>query len=214
MNPGKFWRARNGQTLIEILIGLGVAAIIIGGAVYSIVFTLSSGSETEKKQVATGLARELIDQVRTVADANWLDLYNLPSKATSSSYYVMASGTILTATSGYRTVAVSDENYRVFFAIENVNRDVSDDITTSGGNDDPSTQKITARVQWPAGGVSPSEFSIVDYATRWHTRVFRQDDWSGGISTTATTTETATRISSSTSFIEIDAASGTIKLSL
>lgn len=214
MIAGKFWQVREGQTLIEILIGLGVAAVIIGGAVYSIVFTLSSGSETQKKQGATGLARELIGQARTLADANWLDLYNLPTKATSSSYYVAASGTILTATSGYQTITVDKENYRVFFSIENVNRDVSDDITASGGSDDPSTQKITAHIQWPAGGISPSEFSIVDYITRWRTRVFRQDDWSGGISPTATTTETATRISSSTSFIQIDAASGTIKLSL
>jgi len=210
----KSWRNREGQTLIEILIGLGVAAVIIGGAVYSIVFTLSSGSETQKKQAATGLARELIGQVRTLADGNWLDLYDLPIKGDDGSYYVMSSGTILVATSGYQTATIDAENYKVFFSIKDVSRDVNDDITEAGGNDDPSTQKVTARVQWPAGGISPSEFSIVDYITRWRTRVFRQEDWSGGVSLTATTTEKATKISSSTAFIEINAASGTIELSL
>lgn len=210
----KSWRAREGQTLIEILIGLGVAAIIIGGAVYSLVFTLSSGTENQKKQAATGLATELISQTRTVADADWLGIYNLPSKGTSTSYYIMASGSILIATSGYETATVDDENYEVFFSLENVSRDVSDNITESEGIDDPSTQKITAKVRWPAGGTSPSEFSVSDYITRWRTKVFRQDDWSGGLNLTATTTETTTKISSSTDFIDINAASGTIRLVL
>lgn len=210
----KSWRAREGQTLIEILIGLGVAAIIIGGAVYSIVFTLSSGTENQKKQAATGLATELISQARTVADADWLGIYNLPSKGTSTSYYIMASGSILIATSGYKTAIVDNEDYEILFSLENVSRDVNDDVTESGGTDDPSTQKVTAKIRWPAGGTSPSEFSIGDYITRWRTRVFRQDDWSGGLNLTATTTETTTKISSSTDFIEIDAASGTIKLVL
>lgn len=211
----KSWRAREGQTLIEILIGLGVAAIIIGGAVYSIVFTLSSGTENQKKQAATGLATELISQVRTVADADWLGVYNLPNKGTSTSYYIMASGSILIATSGYETAIIDNEDYEIFFSLENVSRDVSDDITESGGGtDDPSTQKVTVKIRWPAGGTSPSEFSIADYITRWRTRVFRQDDWSGGLNLTATTTETTTKISSSTVFIDINAASGTIKLVL
>lgn len=209
----KFWRKREGQTLIEILIGLGVAAVIIGGAVYSIVFSLSSGSETQKKQVATGLARELIGQVRTLADANWTDIYGLPSKATSSSYYVVASGTILIATSGYEAVSIEGESYKIFFSVENVDRDLNDDIADSG-SDDPSTQKITAYIQWPVNGVAPSEFSVVDYITRWRTKIFQQDDWSGGTSSTAVTSGATARIATASSTIEIDAASGTIKLSL
>ncbi len=214
MPARNFFSKREGQTLIEILIGLGVAAIIIGGAVYSIVFTLSSGSETQKKQIATGLAKELIDRTRTVADANWLDVYNLPVKATSSSYYVMASGTVLIATSGSQIITVDNDHYKVFFSLENVSRDVNDDITEGTGVDDPSSQKITAWVQWPADGINPSEFQIVDYITRWRTKVFRQDNWGGGISLTATTTETATKITSSSPFVNINIASGTIQLSL
>lgn len=65
-----------------------------------------------------------------------------------------------------------------FFNVENVNR-LGDDIVTSGGSDDPSTQKITSRVQWTAIDKTP-EVKIATYLTRWRNFVFHQTDWSGG----------------------------------
>ena len=83
-----------------------------------------------------------------------------------------------------------------FFSVENVNRS-GDDIVTSGGTDDPSTQKITSRVQWVAGDKTP-EVKIATYLTRWRNFVFHQLDWVGGSGQDGPFTEPGNVFSTST----------------
>ncbi len=66
-----------------------------------------------------------------------------------------------------------------YFYVENVNRDNSGDITASGGTNDPSTQKVTAILEWESVQ-GTSQFALSEYIMRWRNRVFRQTDWSGG----------------------------------
>ncbi len=66
-----------------------------------------------------------------------------------------------------------------YFYVENVNRDTGGDIVISGGTEDPTTQKVTAVLQWDTSQ-GTQEFTFFEYMTRWRNRVFHQSDWSGG----------------------------------
>jgi prepilin-type N-terminal cleavage/methylation domain-containing protein len=86
-----------------------------------------------------------------------------------------------------------------YFNIENVSRDSNGDIVTSGGNNDPSTQKITVYIEWPTTSGDTGQVSVVDYVTRWANRVFNQSDWSGGSGQTGVITEPNNRFDNATS---------------
>ena len=86
-----------------------------------------------------------------------------------------------------------------YFTIENVMRDSNGDITAAGGNDDPSTQKITSYVEWPGAGTATGQVSIIDYVTRWANRILNQSDWSGGSGESGVLTDPSNRYYDATS---------------
>ncbi len=72
-----------------------------------------------------------------------------------------------------------------YFSIENTCRSATasstiDTFPCDGGYfDDPSTQKVTAVVNWPTTQTI-AEMKLVEFLTRWKNDVFHQQDWSGG----------------------------------
>jgi hypothetical protein len=66
--------------------------------------------------------------------------------------------------------------YTRYFFVDNVSRDGGGDITTSGGADDPSTQKVTVVTVTPQG----ANLVLVQYLTRYRARSYWQTDWAGG----------------------------------
>jgi prepilin-type N-terminal cleavage/methylation domain-containing protein len=202
-----------GQTLLEILIAISIAAIVIGAAAYGISFILTSTTVNQQRQSAVALAEDLVNKVRSVADANWLDIYNLDGKGATSTYHVVASGTAFIVATGTQLVTVDGVDYTISFSVENVKRDALDNIVTEGGNDDPSTQKIIAAAQWTVGTTTP-KFQVVDYLIRWQNRVFNQTDWSGGSGQEGPLTDPNNKFASSTSNIDFVSTPGVIKLNL
>jgi len=206
-----------GQSLIEVLVGLGIAAIVIAGASIAISFMLQSNTANQKTQSASSLVQQLSDKIKVIGGANWNDIYNLPTKGSSTQYYVNASGTALTIATGTQSVSVGGVNYALFFSIENVCRsdDSSSTITgtapcVSGSSDDPSTQKITSYAQWQAGGKT-TQVTIFNYLTRWKNKVFKQTDWSGGGSQDGPITLENNKFSSSTN-IDYSTTTGAIRI--
>lgn len=94
-------REEKGQSLIEIMIALGIGTILIGAAVFAVVFMMKSSKSNQKTQAASLLARSLADQVHAVASGNWFDVYNLVS---TTNYFVIASGTTLGVVQGEQGV--------------------------------------------------------------------------------------------------------------
>ena len=82
-----------------------------------------------------------------------------------------------TVISGEESFDISGSNFIRYFYVENVNRDANGNIVSSGGTEDPSTQKITVTVTWPG---TTTGISFSEYVTRTGSSVFRQTDWSGG----------------------------------
>src|SRR3989304_7178527 len=63
--------APKGQTLMELLLALGIFAFIMT-AVFALVFGgLTTGLRTEEQDRATLLAQEGLDAVRSIRDTNW-----------------------------------------------------------------------------------------------------------------------------------------------
>jgi len=207
------FKSNKGQSLIEVLIAISIAAIVIGASVYGISFMLSSMTSNEQRQTATALAEDLINKVHSIADANWLDIYNLPYKGATSTYHVVASSSLLAVATGTESITINSVNYTLYFSVENVNRDVSDNIVTSGGTNDPSTQKITATVEWLTGG-NTARFQVSDYLTRWKNKIFVQNDWSGGAGAEGPFTEPNNKFASSSLNIDTTSTPGVIKLRL
>jgi len=100
-----------------------------------------------------------------------------------------------------------------YFSIENVSRDTSDDIVTSGGNDDPSTQKVIAYVEWSVGA-GTTNFQIVDYFIRWKNKVINQGDWSGGSGQEGPITVPNDKYATSSEKINTTSNPGSFKLTL
>ncbi len=173
--------SETGQSLIEIVVGAAIAALIIGAAATAIVVTLRSNKLATNSETASSLGRELLDGVRSVAEGEWQDLYNLSPKGAGNPYHLIESGsppTLVTA-SGTENVVVGSITYTRSFITENVNRDSNGDIVSSGGTEDTSTQKVTVTVTWPSTG-GTGQAQIVEYFTRWSKNaVVNFTDWSG-----------------------------------
>lgn len=166
-----------GQSLIEILIGIGIAAIIIGGAAVTIGLTLRSNVQTKNVQIATGFAQQLLDQLTDFANANWHNVYDI-----GGSYYLTSVGGTISSVSGQESLPpVEDITYSRSFIVKNVSRDGSGNIESvyNAANDDPSTQKVVVTVSWPVG-VDTQTIVLNKIFTRNRNLIFHQTDWSGG----------------------------------
>ena len=176
MPKGRFKKI-SGQSLVEILIGIAIGAILIGGAAATIALTLRSNVQNKNIQIATSLAQEILDKTAVFSEANWRNIYDLSKSPTQ--YYLTASGAAFSVMTGSEAVVVDAINFARYFVVENVSRDSGGSIVTSGGTDDPSTQKIIAYATWTEVGET-AEVKLQKYITRSRNLVYRQTDWAAG----------------------------------
>ncbi len=101
------FQKRDGQSLIEVLIGLTIGALLIGAAAMGIAFMLRSTSTNDNLQMASGMAQSSIDKVRAFSGADWQNIYGL-TKGTSTSYYLAASSTRFFVVEGKEGVVGND----------------------------------------------------------------------------------------------------------
>ena len=179
-----------GQSLIEILVALGIGVILIGGVTALISVNMRSSSESKMNQAASSLTQEVIDGAKSKAEADWNAFYGL-AKGSANAYYVASSTNAITT--GKEPISVSGYAFSRYFYVENVQRTQcgigtpTTDAATASCNtnfplssadiaEDPSTQKIVAVVEW-AGGRSITQDQ---YVSRTKNVGIRQTDWSGG----------------------------------
>ncbi len=213
----KFTTNTRGQSLVEILIAIGIGAILIGGATTAIIAILRSNLETRNVQIATSLSQEYLDSVQSLAESNWHIIYSPPSdKGVSSQFYLTASSTSFAIVAGTTSTVIEGRTFTRYFSIENVNRNLcgAGEISTGasstcasgpgsvGITDDPSAQKITVIVSWPEN----RSISRAQYLTRNIDKVFVQTDWSGGPNQEGPITSANNKFASST---DIDYATST-----
>ncbi len=83
---------RSGQSLIEVIVGLAIGAILMGASAFAIAGMIQTNNTSQKWRSATALAQGLLTNARAYGTVNWQNLYGL-SKGSSSDYFLNASGT-------------------------------------------------------------------------------------------------------------------------
>jgi uncharacterized delta-60 repeat protein len=163
-----------GQSLVEVLVALAVGIIFVLGTMVAVQMSLKSGKDSEKIQVSASLARELMDNIKIFAESDWHNISNLATTS-ANHYYLNTTSTPFTAVSGEESITISTTTYNRYFYVDDVYRDGSGKISSSG-NLDPSTKKITVVYKWLGG----SDKFLITYLTRSKNIIFNQTDWSGG----------------------------------
>lgn len=193
-------RINAGQSLVEVLIALGIGVILIGVAATTIVPMLRSNLETRTVQVASQLTQEYLDNIQSLSEYNWNSIAST-TKGQDSKFHLTPISAIYEITSGPTSTIIGDRAFTRYFFVENVNRDSCGvgDITVGtttlctgpksiGVAEDSSTQKITVIVSWE----NNRSISKIQYLTRNRNKVFVQTDWSGGFGQENPITSTST----------------------
>lgn len=192
---------KSGSLLLELLIVIGVVAIVVPLVAQIVVSSLNMNKWTMENKIATSLVDEELKAIDSVSFEKWQNIYS-KIKLSTAHYYTVNSGGAWSLSLGDESLVVNSLNYTRYFTISNVCRD---DITgsvivasstspcTTGNSDDPSTQKITVTVNWQNGTLSKDY-----YLTRWRNKICAQTSWSGvgssPVSCPSTTYESATNI--------------------
>ena len=166
-----------GQSLVEILIAVGVSSLLIGSVVTTYIVSLRSNATARISAVATQLAQETFDNIKAISEANWNAIY---SGTKNSDYYLALSDNVFVVTSGVQSVNVNTDVYTRSFRVQNIERNPSGEIVAAGlGVDDPSTQLVTVTVGWTVAG-SSGETKVGGYISRVKNASLRSSSWSEG----------------------------------
>jgi len=132
---------KSGFGLIEIVIGV----TILSGALFSFSLfyqkALQVGSQTTELVQASFLLEEGVEAVKIIRDEGWQA--NIANLTTGTPIYLsFVGGTWATSTTN-----VYIKEFERYFVVDDVYRDVNDDIAVSGVLD-AGTKKITVTVNW------------------------------------------------------------------
>ncbi|MEX1013751.1 MAG: LamG-like jellyroll fold domain-containing protein [Candidatus Paceibacterota bacterium] len=103
----KIIKNESGQSLIEIIIALSIGAILIGAASTAIITVLNSNSSSEIQRQSTVMTQDMVERIRSYADANWNNLNSL-DKGFDNSYYFTVSSTDIVTIKGKEGVISGD----------------------------------------------------------------------------------------------------------
>ncbi|MFA4999584.1 MAG: hypothetical protein WC519_02580 [Parcubacteria group bacterium] len=165
-----------GQSLVEILIAIGVSATLVGSVVSVYVVSLKSNANARLSAIGTQLAQETYDNVKALAEADWHTIYSITKGA---NYHLTLSGDSFSVNAGTEALTVDEVQYTRSFVVENVQRGIGGDIIETGGTDDPSTQKVTVAASWPIAG-DTAETRITGYISRNRNTSLRSTNWTDG----------------------------------
>ncbi|MEK7641278.1 MAG: prepilin-type N-terminal cleavage/methylation domain-containing protein [Patescibacteria group bacterium] len=171
-----------GQSLIEILIGVAIGAILIGGAAATITLTLRSNVQNKNIQIASSFSQAMLDQVSVYADADWHNIDVLSGIVPGNPYHLIASGSGFERKDGSKSDATEGIVFSTSFKVESVNRNQEIDAiegASSSTYEDPSTKKIISVTTWSENGQT-ADVTVNRYITRSRNLIFQQSDWDGG----------------------------------
>lgn len=143
-----------GQSLIELLIAIGLTAILLPALLTGLVASREGKAQEAERLQALGLLREANEAVRSVREKNWSNM------VVNGTYYPVISGSTWSLNSGTETIG----NFSRQIVIEPVQRATSGAIVSNGGITDPSTKKITTQVAW--NNPYPGSVTTSEYLTR------------------------------------------------
>jgi prepilin-type N-terminal cleavage/methylation domain-containing protein len=137
-----------GVSLVEVLVGVSIVAVLLVVIGYSINTYVSARAALLNNTKATYLAEEGIEIVRAIRDNDWNTIDALP---TNTARYLSVSTTTFSIVT---TQEIIDSSFYREFKVRPVYRNASDDIvasTTLGATIDNGSRQIDMYVGSPAG---------------------------------------------------------------
>ena len=167
--------AQRGQSLIELLVALGLAVVVMMMALGIMRFLIRLGANDPVSQTGALVARKTADATVEAAAGAWSSVASATAGvqyhiATSTNGFVLALGAV--------TSTINGITYTNYVTVSPVLRSATDTISLSG-TDDPATKKITAVSAWSYGGASSTEV-VESYVARTRNESIVQTDWVGG----------------------------------
>lgn len=168
----------SGQSLIELLVALGVAAMLLPALITGIMSTREGRVQQQQRLAATALVKEAEEAVRVVREKDWnvFAVNGTYHPAVQANTWVLTPGPI-TVDDFTRSVTISD-----------VYRD-SGGAIAPGGSFDPSTKQVLITISWSS--MFPSSVSSTIYLARLTSKAWVQttsDDFISGTPTNTTVT--------------------------
>jgi len=165
-------KRKKAQTLIEILVAIGLAAVILPGLLTGFVASREGKAQESQRLQAVALLREAEEALRSTREGSWTNI------ETNGTYYPAISGNAWTLTSGTETIG----EFTREIIIADVERDSNGAIVASGGTVDPSTKSAVSTVSWSTP--ISSSVSSTNYFHRYLSNAAwtqtNQPDFNGG----------------------------------
>lgn len=157
--------SRTGFSLVEIIVSIGLAAIMLPALFYGFISVRDRRYREENRLEAYVLLKELNEQIRSVKETSW----NSWPASGITHYKTALSGTNFIFQSGDEISG----NFKRYFTLSDVYRNnTTGGIVTTGGVLDKSTKKIQSYVTWGSGGTTNSVTS-----TKYYSRYLNSGDW-------------------------------------
>jgi len=135
-------RNQSGQSLIELVVALGIFVIVISVLVFLILNSYVAGRLASEITQANFLAEEGLEAARSIRDNNWQDLTN-----------------------GDHGLIISGGNWQFSGTSETIDGKFTRVITVE--EIDPDRKKITSKISWQFTETRPQEVQLITYLTNW-----------------------------------------------
>lgn len=66
-----------GQTILEVVVAIGILAITLGGIVILLINVANFGSSAEARSMAVNYAQEAVDAIKTIRDNKYCDFFSI-----------------------------------------------------------------------------------------------------------------------------------------
>ncbi|HEX7042299.1 MAG TPA: type II secretion system protein, partial [Patescibacteria group bacterium] len=167
------FNSENGQSLIELIVTIGLAAIILPALLTGFVASRSGRAQGEQRQQAVALVKEGLEAARVYREADWTTFAN---KAGVTLYYPCKSldtWSLCTQNVDNTADTTIPSGFKRIISVSNVWRDSNFkivDSSTSGAYNDGSTKLVTTTVSWSSP--LPSSVTASEYLTRTDNSTF------------------------------------------
>lgn len=161
----------SGFTIIEVLVACSIITISMFALMQTAQKGISLSRYALEKSQASLLLEEGAEAVKSIRDNNWTTIEGVTLDTpyylffnTSTKLWILDS-TVMNSQPGAIPAYPIDGVFERTVTIYPVNRDINDDIVSSGGVQDNRTKKVVVTTTWDKGGVSNTKslsFYIAD----------------------------------------------------
>jgi len=161
-----------GQMLVELILAIGIAAVILPALLTGLYASSQSKPQQQQRTQAVALLQQTEAAIRSIKNSSWSTFAN------DGTYHTLVVNNQWNLAANAQTTNGLTQQV----VINDVYRNTSDAIVTTGGTPDPSTKLVTITISWTA----PTASSITDsfYLSRTTDLTYTQttqSDFSAGI---------------------------------